>query len=212
MVRRLSWILLVVVMAGMTGPGCELAPVLKQWVPVEAQGDVHVVLFGASLSAMAEQPARAIYSQRDGETWSYNAVAGKTVQYWLPLMGSDDVVVFGEMMINNLGTEAVSTGQLPASLRAGLDALEGAGCVVFVTLNETSGDLRPHPFEDRTRWVNTEVRRLVNEGEYPNLVLIDWAEISRGHTEWLHTDDLHNNTTGNQAYAEMLASAPGVCP
>lgn len=213
--RRAHWSALALVLLSLTGTGCEVPPAMKQWLPAEAEGDHHVVLFGASLSAMAETPARSLYSQHDGQTWSYNAVAGKTVQYWLPLMGevgSDDVVVFGEMMINNLHTEAVSTGQLSSSLHAGLDALRSTQCVVFVTLNETSGDLRPHPFEDRTRWVNTEVRKLVADGEYPNLVLVDWAEISRGHTEWLHTDNLHNNAVGNQAYAEMLASAPEMCP
>jgi hypothetical protein len=158
-------------------------------------------------------------ADREGESWSYNAIGATRVQHWLePMAGvtSEDTVVF-ELGTNNVSLEAINTGELSANLHAGFEELRDAQCVVALTLNTTGGDLRGSPYGTRTRWVNTELRRLVAEGVYPNLVLLEWDQISAGRVDWLVNpvpggDYVHYNTAGNVAFAEQIASAPGLCP
>ena len=199
--------------------GCYPQPVeWRAWSPAPEAGDRRVVLFGDSLAAMAEQPARALYQSHPGETWSYNAVGATRIQHWLEPMAAvtaEDVVIF-ELGTNNVSLEAINTGELPANIHAGLEELRDARCVVALTLNTTGGDLRGSPYGTRTRWVNTELRRLVAEGTYPNLVLLEWDQISAGRVDWLVNpvpggDYVHYNTAGNVAFAEQIASAPELC-
>lgn len=218
---RSRWMLVAVLVALAVGCGCYPQPAQwKPWTPVPVGGEQRVVLFGDSLAAMAESvvmgPAHAV--EREGETWSYNAVGATRVQHWLDAMagvGPDDVVVF-ELLTNNVSLEAINTGELPEHLHQGLAAVSAARCVVVFTLNTTGGDLRGSPYGTRTRWVNTELRRAVAAGEYPNVVLLDWEAESAGRVDWLVNpvpggDYLHYNTAGNVAFASAIARAPGLC-
>jgi lysophospholipase L1-like esterase len=219
--KKLTLVVLPLLLAG---AACYPQPAtLHDYVPgVSAGTNKTVVLFGDSLGAMAEQPVKQIAAVQTDHSWSYNAVGGTRVQHWLDAMHTADVaspvpdVVIFELGTNNVTLEAINTGELPEHLHQGLAALADVPCVVMPTLNETGGDLRGFPYDTRTRWVNDELARIIETGEYPNVHMIDWNARSAGHVDWLNNpvpggDYVHYNVEGTVQFAQMLVDAADAC-
>lgn len=215
--RRAATVVLLAIVLGTCSACWPQPPTLHPFT--NPAGADHVILFGDSLAAMAQQPASAIFANDPTVSLSYNAQGGTRFQHWTDAYAnvtSDDIVIL-ELGTNNVSNEAINTGELPANLHAALDAVAGARCVVMPTLNTTGGDLRGFPYDERTRWVNDELARLIAAGTYPNLHAYDWAAASTGHPEWLMgtaaapADWVHYNTAGTNRYAEMLTDTLEVC-
>lgn len=67
----------------------------------------------------------------------------------------------------------------------------------------------------RIFWVNTHVptrnwetsvnTTIANAAKrYPNVKLVDWHGLSKGHKDWFYTDNVHPNPTGNRNYTRLL--------
>jgi hypothetical protein len=218
-VRRALTVLILGITLGTCSACFPQGPTLHPFTNPSAGGADRVVLFGDSLAAMSQQPASAIFANDPTVSLSYNATGGTRFQHWTDAYAnvtSDDIVIL-ELGTNNVSNEAINTGELPGNMHAALAALSSARCVVMPTLNTTGGDLRGFPYDQRTRWVNDELARLIAAGTYPNLRSYDWAAESAGHTEWLMgtaaspADWVHGNTAGTTRYAEMLVDTLGAC-
>lgn len=222
--RRAALGLLLVLVAG-TCSACWPQPATIRPYTNPAAGTDHVVGFLDSLGAMAEQPAMALFANDPTVSISYNAQGGTRFQHWTDAYAnvtSDDIVIL-ELGTNNVSNEAINTGELPANMHAAIAALSVARCVVMPTLNTTGGDLRGFPYDERTRWVNDELARLIAAGTYPNLRSYDWAARSAGRVDWLVNpvpggDFVHyggtvtaDGTVGNTEFAKMLTDALEVC-
>ena len=81
--------------------------------------------------------------------------------------------------------------------------------------NVEGGDMRPWPYNTRTRMVNDELLRIdADDVTYPNFHLVRWDIISDGHPEYLNLangDPVHYSDIGNEAIADVLAHAPEAC-
>jgi hypothetical protein len=209
----------------MVGPGCFVQPAeWRGWSPEPAAENRRVVLFGDSLGAMVETmvmgPGAA--DDREGESWSYNAVGGTQLDHWLPAMagvGGDDVVLV------ELGTNDVSNNThmvYGEDMHAVAAELVDAECQVWFMINETGGALRGTPYSSRTFWFNDELQRMVASGDYPNMVLFDWGSnpggLSAGRVDWLTGDRVHHSgavtsdgTVGNDVFAGAVLQAAEVC-
>lgn len=211
--RWSPFVIYLVLLMLLAGPGCWVQPAAwVPWSPEPTAESRRVVLFGDSLGAMAKStvmgPEHA--ADRQGESWSYNASGGTQVVHWLDAMASvtaQDDVVF-ELLTNDLSALAINTGQLGAAIETGFQAVSAADCVVVLTINTTSGDLRGFPFDQRTRWVNDRLRERAALGQ---IQLYDWDAVSMGRTDWLSSDNLHYNTVGTKAYAQALLDAAEMC-
>lgn len=226
MTGRLGLLIGSLLVAVSSAAGCYPQPsALAPWAPEPAPESQRVVLFGDSLSAMAQSTVMGHLHEvdRDGESWSYNAVGGTQIDHWaapMALAGPADIVIM------ELGTNDVSNNThqvMGADLLAALDSLSDVQCVVVPTLNETGGNMRGTPYSSRTTWFNDELQRLIDSGEYPNLRLVDWNSISAGRVDWLVNpvsggDFVHyggtvtfDGTTGNGEFANMIAHASEAC-
>jgi hypothetical protein len=164
-----------------------------------------VVVFGDSLTTWAGAAAVPLF---DAWQLSYNSVPGTTVADWfapLPEVPSDAIVVMA------LGTNDART-QTMAETRADVDtalaSLAHVRCVVWVTPSQYSAVARGWPYDVRTHDLDEYLRSLT----VPNLVLAEWSVAANGHPEYLTGDLVHHTDAGNQAYAQILAAAPGECP
>ena len=187
-----------------------------------------VVIAADSLGAWAQTAVKAHLSQIGATVpWSYNALAGTQVDHWLPLMENrctpgapvdncipaDHVTFIGELLTNDVSNQVFA--DLAPDLHAALTALADVDCVVWLTLNIEGGDMRPWPYNTRTRMVNDELLRLdADEVTYPNFHLVRWDQISDGHPEYLNlinNDPIHYSDPGNEAFADVVAHAPEAC-
>lgn len=211
--RRIATIAAAVALAAITGGCLPQGPNLAPWSPPPTPDGSRVVVFGDSLGAFAAQPAKALFAQTSTASVSYNAAGGTEVPDWADAMDNPDIN--GACVVVELGTNDLSKHLIAVAidqLHAGLDLLErsGAGPVVFLTLNETGGDLRGWPFDVRTRTYNLELRALAADGR---VRLYDWAAESAGHTEWLNlpSDPIHPSAAGVPVYAAAIVAAAGMC-
>ena len=58
---------------------------------------------------------------------------------------------------------------------------------------------------ERTLFVNDRIRALAER--YPNLKIIDWNAVSRGHGEYFYADDIHLTDSGRKAFARTVFDA-----
>ncbi|MDO8309453.1 MAG: acyltransferase family protein [Actinomycetota bacterium] len=95
---------------------------------------------------------------------------------------------------------AATNGVLPADmLREMLDLLSGYGRVVVVNASV------PRSWEEPN---NDAIADVVPE--FPNAVIADWKEASRGHPEYFVSDGVHLTKAGAKAYATLIKKAAGV--
>lgn len=209
--RRITTTVAVVAVALACCAGClpqppTLAPLLP--APTDTTTST-VVVFGDSLGAFAERPTKTLFAATPATSVSYNAVAGTEAPDWTAAMAN---VPAGACVLWELGTNDLSKNLIAVAieqLHAGLATLDaaGAGPVVAMTFNTTSGDGRGFPFDIRTRLYNDELRKLAADGR---IVLYEWDAESMGHPEWL-VDGLHYTAAAVPIYAAALVAAAGMC-
>jgi hypothetical protein len=214
-VHHRLWRLALALAAGLVllAPSCPQGASLRPFSPSPSPStEVRVVLFGDSLTAMSESTATGLWAAEPTTSVSYNGVGGTFVQDWAkayPKVTSADTVIVA-LGTNNLLNVAWNTGQTQAHVRAALAELSEAKRVIWVNLNTTEAAVYGPYLDQRVPWFNAFLAGLAESGEYPNLVVADWATHSAGHEEWLSDDDLHYNTEGTVAYGEFLHWAVGL--
>lgn len=196
-------------------------PGLEPTTASRSEENPYVILFGDSLSGEAD--LRFTPRSRDqiaaaGYNVSYNAYGGTGVEDWFQRMDtlavSDqaaDATVIMALGTNDtshppLGQETMA--QVEANVINALNKLSGVRCVVWLTLNATSGYQRGEMWD--TARFNSFLRNTVASGQYHNLVLQNWEGTSYNHPEWLR-DNIHHTATGNQQYVNTLIDAPNRC-
>lgn len=207
------WRLALALAAGLVllAPSCPQGASLRPFSPSPSPSTVQrVVLFGDSLTAMAERPALELWAEDPTVSVSYNGVGGTWVQDWAkayPKVTSVDTVVVA-LGTNNLLNVAWNTGETQAAVRAALTELGEAQRVVWVNLNTTGAEAYGPYLDQRVPWFNAFLTSLVESGEFPNLTVADWAAKSDGQTGWLNLPDaVHYNAAGTVAYGEFLVTA-----
>jgi lysophospholipase L1-like esterase len=91
-----------------------------------------------------------------------------------------------------------------ASVRSVMDAAGQRRCVVWPTI------ARPRTLGSTYAGYN---RALAAEARLrPNLLVVDWAAMTRAHPEWLRRDGVHASTAGYRARAAAIARALVACP
>lgn len=193
---------------------------IRAWTTLPGPDEVGVVVMGDSLSDWARSH---VEPQWVGPL-SYNALGGTQIDHWDLAMnhrcGETVIVIPGcirtqDTVVVALGTNDVTNNLIEVfsgDVVHALESLRDVRCVVWLTLDETGGDMRGFPYDVRTRTLNQQLYALQASGQYPNLVLDDWAEASRGHDEYLVPDHVHHLDAGRDAYAEELRGAPVRCP
>lgn len=215
--HRGRWLLVPLVVAiAATVAGCWPQPATLSTANCGAERPADIYLFGDSLAAMARTAACGNYADADRSV-SYNALGGTQLDHWADAMAQvpGDATVIVELGTNDVTNDLMA--DMIDDLHGVLDSLSGAGCVVIPNLNTTGGALRGWPYSVRTVAFNTELARLVAEGVYPNLRVVDWAGESAGHPELLVGDTVtpadwaHYNAIGTPIYGDMLGRLPEVC-
>ncbi|HZK02129.1 MAG TPA: acyltransferase family protein, partial [Anaerovoracaceae bacterium] len=99
----------------------------------------------------------------------------------------------GDTVIIGLGSNGAFTEK---QLKATIDCLEGAGEIILINTRV------PKPWETVVNDILAQVVEF-----YPEVTLIDWYDVSKGHNEYFYKDGVHLNNVGIEAYIEMLLNA-----
>lgn len=172
-----------------------------------------VVLFGDSFSEGAAPEVADLFAGDPDVRLSANQYGGTELDtpIWAERYRDvgDGAIVLLLLGTNDISTDTVAGAQADAV--AAIDALTEAGAdrVVVATVTTTgrppdqgaAWTARAMAFNDWLRMADA------NPYRYPTLQVVDWDDVSRGHTEWLGFDGIHHSPRGSTAYAETAHQA-----
>jgi peptidoglycan/LPS O-acetylase OafA/YrhL len=101
-----------------------------------------------------------------------------------------------DLVLLHVGNNGIVTEQ---QLRGMLDQLSGVPRVVVATVQVPRSWMGPN---------NALIARVA--GDYPNVVVADWAETSADHREYMVSDGVHLTGKGAREYTRIIAEAAGV--
>jgi peptidoglycan/LPS O-acetylase OafA/YrhL len=103
-----------------------------------------------------------------------------------------------DIVVLHVGNNGIVTEE---QLRAMLGGLSGTPKVVLVNVRVPRPWMKPN---------NALIASVA--GDYPNVVVADWAKASKGNRDYMVSDGVHLTGTGAQAYTRVIAEAAGVDP
>jgi len=128
-------------------------------------------------------------------TLTNDAAVGAQSWTLLPELAKDasEGLLDGEVVLVHTGDNGVISR---TQLAAALSALSHAARVVLAV------PYVPRPWQDGNRAVVQSIA-----GEYRNVTLMDWADVTRSHPDLVWADGIHLTPTGERVYASMVAAA-----